>query len=156
MGGRKPKPVELKKLEGNPGKRPLPDVSKLPKDEKAPKAPSYLSKAAKAEWKRVASSLWEMGLLNRLDVQSLAIYCQSYADMTAAQEVLNREGLTYEYTNKAGEKNIMTRPEHYIVQACARTIKGFCTEFGMTPSSRSRLVLPGESKGKDELEELIC
>ena len=45
--------------------------------------------------------------------------------------------------------------EHYVVQACVKQIKAFCTEFGMTPSSRARLMLPSEKTADDPLENLI-
>ena len=72
-----------------------------------------------------------------------------------AQEELNKHGLTTIHVNKAGEENLVIRPEHYVVQACVKQIKAFCTEFGMTPSSRARLMLPSEKAAADPLENLI-
>lgn len=156
MAGRKPKPIALRVLEGNPGHRPIPADSPEPElPAECPAPPSYLSRMAKIEWRRVAPELYRLGLLKGLDVQPLAIYCQAYADLRKAQEVLNRDGLTYIHVNKAGEENLTVRPEHYIVQACMKQIKVFCTEFGMTPSSRSRLSLPSEKIDGDGLEDLI-
>lgn len=156
MAGRKPKPIALRVLEGNPGHRPIPADSPEPElPAECPEPLSYLSRMAKIEWRRVAPELYRLGLLKGLDVQPLAIYCQAYADLRKAQEVLNKDGLTYIHVNKAGEENLTVRPEHYIVQACMKQIKAFCTEFGMTPSSRSRLSLPSEKKDGDGLEDLI-
>ena len=153
--GRKSKPNELKKLEGNTGHRAIPEgvVPETPPD--CPPSPSWLSRVAKLEWNRVAPELYRLGLLKDLDLQPLAIYCQSYADMRKAQEALNKNGLTTVHVNKAGEENLVVRPEHYVVQACVKQIKAFCTEFGMTPSSRARLMLPSEKAAADPLENLI-
>ena len=64
--------------------------------------------------------------------------------------------VTTQFTqNKAGEENLVVRPEHYVVQACVKQIQAFCTEFGMTPSSRARLMLPSEKAAADPLENLI-
>lgn len=155
MAGRKPKPLALRELEGNPGHRPIPATPEPELPAKCPKPPSWLSRIAKVEWNRVAPQLYRLRLLKELDVQPLAIYCQSYADLCKAQEVLNKKGQTYVHVNKAGEENLTVRPEHYIVQACMKQIKAFCTEFGMTPSSRSRLSLPSEKIDGDGLEDLI-
>jgi len=153
--GRKNKPNELKKLEGNPGHRAIPEGVEPQAEPNCPPAPSWLSRVAKLEWNRVAPELHRLGLLKGLDLQPLAIYCQSYADMRKAQEELNKHGLTTVHVNKAGEENLVVRPEHYVVQACVKQIKAFCTEFGMTPSSRARLMLPSEKTADDPLENLI-
>ena len=49
MAGR-PKPTNLKLIEGNPGKRPLPGNEPKPKP-KAPSMPSDLDYQAKKTWK---------------------------------------------------------------------------------------------------------
>lgn len=47
--GRKPKPIAIKELEGNPGKRPLNDAEPKPV-RKAPPCPKWLEPEAKKEW----------------------------------------------------------------------------------------------------------
>lgn len=44
--GRKPKPTNLKVLEGNPGKRPLP-TNEVKPQKKAPRCPQWLEEDAK-------------------------------------------------------------------------------------------------------------
>ena len=54
--GRKPIPTALKRLAGNPGKRPL--TAREPKTErKAPKCPRTLDAEARKEWRRVVKLL---------------------------------------------------------------------------------------------------
>ena len=49
--GRKPKPTALKKLEGNPGKRPLNTMEPTPPNVSI-HCPQYLLPDARKEWKR--------------------------------------------------------------------------------------------------------
>lgn len=152
--GRKPKPPALKILEGNPGKRPINTAAPVPRKDLKAKAPVWLESEAKREWRRVAPELERLGLLSHLDQQALAQYCQAYARWRAAEEVLSREGLTYEYTNKAGAVNILARPEVGISNAAQKIMRAICVEFGMTPSSRGRLVLP-DAASEDDLERFL-
>ena len=57
-----------------------------------------------------------------------------------------------EYTNKNGSTNITARPEVNIATKYAQIIKSFCAEFGLTPSSRCRLLLP-KDKEDDPFED---
>ena len=54
--GRKPKPTALKKLEGNPGKRPLNELEPMPQVTML-RCPNWLEPEAKKEWRRLAPVL---------------------------------------------------------------------------------------------------
>lgn len=153
-GGRPPKPTGLKVLEGNPGKRPL--NKREPKTSKIARRPMWLTSEAKKEWARIAPILKNMNILTAADQIALAVYCQAYADYIEAQKIIQENGITYEYTNKAGITNIVARPEVLIAQKNAEIIRKFCIEFGLTPSSRGRIQLPGEGKKESELEKLLA
>lgn len=152
-GGRPPKPTNLKKLEGNPGKRPL--NKKEPKVTKPARCPAWLTKEAKREWARIAPILKEMGILTAADQISLAVYCQAYADYIQTQKIIQKKGMTYEYVNKAGVANVVSRPEVLIAQKNAEIIRKFCIEFGLTPSSRGRIQLPEEGGPASDLEKIL-
>lgn len=147
--GPAPKPTVLKVLEGNPGKRPLNQNEPKPKPI-APKCPSWLDKEAKREWKRVAPELERLGLLTVVDGAALAAYCQAYARWKQAEEIIKREGMTV--TTESGY--VMPHPAVKIAEKAQQLIKAFCAEFGLTPSSRSRMSLP-EQKEEDEFEEFL-
>lgn len=153
QAGRKPKPVALKVLEGNPGKRALPgDIPKT--DEKPPACPSWLLAEAKKEWRRVCPILHELGLLKQVDRTALAGYCQAYARWRQAEEKIGKR-LTYGYTNKAGARNKLAKPEISMAQRYLDQVKSFCAEFGLTPSSRSRMTLPGVGDEEDPMEQIL-
>lgn len=148
--GPAPKPDKLKALEGNPGKRKL--NLDAPEPEGMAKCPTDLSVEAKNEWKRVAKELHDLGLFTIIDRTALAVYCDAYDKWITATKALDKHGLTMEYTNKNGSTNITARPEVNIATKYAQIIKSFCAEFGLTPSSRCRLLLP-KDKEDDPFED---
>lgn len=152
--GPSPKPTALRVIQGNPGKRPLNQNEPKPLPI-APKCPPWLDTEARREWKRVAPELERLGLLTVVDGAALAAYCQAYSNMVQARRVLRKEGLTIEYTNKAGATNTIPHPMLKVEQDSARLVKTFCAEFGLTPSSRSRMSLPNEKGDVDPFEEYL-
>lgn len=147
MGARGPvpKPTKLKLIEGNPGKRPL--NQNEPKPEPiAPDPPKWLTGEAKKEWLRVAPELEKLGLLTRVDMAALAGYCQAYATWVKAEKILKKEGLTFTTPNGY----IQQRPEVSIAQKSLQIVRGFCAEFGLTPSARSRMSLPDQAGDEDD------
>jgi P27 family predicted phage terminase small subunit len=80
---------------------------------------------------------------------SLAAYCQAYSRWVAAEKAIAEHGLTF-VTEKG---MVRQRPEVAIAKESMRLIREFATEFGLSPSSRSRLhIKPPEES--DELDEL--
>ncbi len=138
----------MKVLSGNPGKRPINQDEPKPRPI-APKCPSWLDKEAKREWKRVAPELERLGLLTVVDGAALAAYCQAYARWKQAEELIKREGMTV--TTDSGY--MMPHPAVKIAEKAQQLIKSFCAEFGLTPSSRSRMQVPGVKDEPDEYEE---
>ena len=127
--GRKPKPTALKKLEGNPGKRPVPPTVPL-------QCPKHLLPEAKKEWKRLAPILMSMGLLTAADAVPFEGYCTAYARWLEAQEEITRHGSIY----KDNEGRIRPNPYIAIANQQMREIKSFAAEFGLTPSNRSAMI----------------
>ena len=76
--GRKPKPTNIKVLEGNPGKRKL-NIYEPSPEKKAPECPDWLEDEAKAEWERLCEPMMKLGILSELDMAAFAVYCQAYA-----------------------------------------------------------------------------
>ena len=52
-----------------------------------PKCPTWLTKEAKREWKRVAGPLYRAGLLTELDTNTLAMYCETWARFERCQRI---------------------------------------------------------------------
>ena len=118
-----------------------------------PKCPSFLSPEAKKEWRRIVRALADIDLLTSVDMAVLAAYCQSYSRWMQAEKILETEGLTYVYTNKKGEENVIARPEVRISQESLKLMRAYGSELGLSPSSRGRIkVAPkkdADAFGKD-------
>ena len=152
MASPRPKPTVLKLLEGNPGKRPL--NKKEPKPARALLACPYYLKSdriAYNEWNRIVPQLYKLGLLTAVDHTALELYCSQYSIYRKAIKEIQTEGLT---TNNIRD-GFKALPEVAIAREAAKTIKSLCIEFGLTPSSRSRISLPGESRDEDLMENLL-
>lgn len=137
--GRKPKPTHLKLMEGNPGKRRLNENEPKPRPIR-PDCPEWLLDEAKAEWDRVVPELERMGLLTIVDRAALAAYCQAWARMVEAEAKIEQYGSILKVK---GSDYIQVSPYETLRRQNAQLIRSFCTEFGLTPSSRSRISLPG-------------
>lgn len=148
--GRKPKPTALKVLEGNSGKRPLNTVE--PKPTGVPECPDWLEDEAKAEWERVGTILENMGMLTSVDTTAFAGYCQAYARWREAEEFLTQHGSIVRTPNGY----LQQVPQVSIAQTNLKIVLKFCEQFGLTPSSRSRIVADKSvDETTDEMEKLL-
>lgn len=136
-GGRPAKPTEIRRLQGNPGHRPLNANEPQPEPDSG-YCPRHLSRGARAEWRRVVPELKALGLFTVVDRAALEAYCECYATWRTAQDVLEREGLTF----IAGQGYIAQRPEVAIANNALKLMRAFMSDFGMTPSSRTRVKAP--------------
>ncbi len=150
--GRKPTPSYLKLVKGNPGRRRLNAAE--PKPELAlPTVPPHLSDEAKVEWGRLANELYSLGLLTRIDRAGLAAYCQVYSDWVEAEAMIRKTGTvikspikTTVHRKKDGSEVTestggypMQSPFLAIRNKCLELMHKYLVEFGMTPSSRTRV-----------------
>lgn len=144
MRGRKPKPTKLKLIEGNPGRRPLnQDEPKPALEALCPDPPEHLGEVAQQEWRRVSEELHRLGLLTRVDSTALAAYCQSYERWVQAERAIAKVGLLTKTTGG----NAVQNPLIGIANRSMELMYRFLVEFGMTPSSRSRIRV---SKGDED------
>lgn len=147
MAGRKPLPTKLKILRGNPGKRPINKREPQPRVS-IPDCPAELDEVAAAEWKRVCPELAAIGVLTQLDRSALSAYCQSWSQWLAAIDKLKLHGPVV----KAPSGFPIQNPYFSIANSALKQMKAFLTEFGMTPSSRSRIAT-GDTGTDTEQEE---
>ena len=151
MRGRKPKPTLLKTLEGNPGKRPLNDREPVPPDG-IPDCPDFLTDEARAEWFRTAKVLKEMQLLTLADRAALAAYCTAYGRWVEAEKQVQKYGTIVKSPNKGFP---MKSPYLTVADQALESMRKLMVEFGLTPSSRSRIKVPGNRDATDEFDLFI-
>lgn len=146
--GRKPKPTYLKVLEGNPGKRALPKHEPKPA-QAAPSCPRFLKGEARREWRRMVALLLPLGLLTRVDRAALAAYCVAWARWVKAEEMLaaldsgelveTESGVLHPWVTVTEKGEPVATAWLRISDAAMKQMRAFLVEFGMTPSSRSRV-----------------
>lgn len=153
--GRKPKPSNLKLLEGNRGRRPLPENEPKPQPI-APKCPTWLHKDAKKEWKRIAPQLENLGLLTQVDMATLAGYCESWAQYKRSIEFIHKHGEVYPIKTEDGTvKYLQQVPQVGIANKALLNIKAIAAEFGLTPSARGRIEVPGLQEDESKMKSLL-
>ncbi|MGQ4486883.1 phage terminase small subunit P27 family [Streptomyces sp. SAS_281] len=153
--GRTAQPAALKLLVGraegrDSGGRPVnpgPAFRRLP-----PKPPSWLSREAAAEWRRVTPGLQRLDLLKEEDRAMLAAYCETWSVFVLATRDVTKTGLTIQQVTtrpdgSVSEKTI-ANPSVAIARAAGRELRGFAAQFGLSPSTEQAL-----SRGADDGDE---
>lgn len=145
----KPIPTKLKVLRGNPGKKKLNKREPQPAGKATP--PDWLKGEALVEWNRVTPELERLGLLTSFDRAMLSGYCQSWADYVEAMECIGRDGATFVTKQGYIAKNPMVTIKN---EAWTRLYKA-CSEFGFTPSARTRIQAPSAEKPGDDFLRFV-
>ena len=140
--GTKPKPTHLKLVTGNPGKRAL--NRKEAKTRAAiPAPPTHLSADAVGEWERVATELFNLGILSEIDRAALAAYAMAYGRWVQAERAIakmaEKDQLTGGLMIKTSNGNAIQNPLVGTANKAAADMMRYAAEFGMTPSARSRI-----------------
>lgn len=157
--GRKTKPTSLKLLDGNPGKRPLPENEPIPLDASKPTPPSHLNEYALEEWNRVCDGLHAMGILFNIDMAILAAYCVSYSRWKQAEEILNNlreHGTKIEALIQVTHHgNMIPHPLVGVSNTAARDVLRYASQLGITPAARAGLGVKPKAGEKSKFSGLI-
>ncbi len=149
--GRPTTPTKLKVLRGNPGKRPLNTQEPQPTPG-IPECPDHLDEVARAEWDRITPELDVIGMLTKVDRAALAAYCSAWSRWVDAEKMLARYG--YMLVSKE-TKNVYRSPYLDVSNRAMSQMGEFLREFGMTPSSRVRLVTNKTPQSDDPLVRIL-
>jgi len=147
--GRKKKPDEIKRLEGNPGKRPLNGSAPMPTGCAA--KPPYVTGHAAAVWDQITSSM-PPNLYTAVDSVVLAAFCVASGQYRTATETLAAEGLTVVSAVSGDEK------PHPALQAQTKALTAISllgARLGLDPSSRASIVMPRAAKLANKFEGLL-
>ena len=133
--GPAPTPSAIRRLEGNPSRRPLNSHEPKPRANR-PRMPKHLDERAQKEWRRLVPMLEQMRVLTEADGIALANLCVDYSILQQAQESLSKTGLLSK-TTKTGM--IHQSPLLNIISVTTDRVTRGLREFGLTPASRSRI-----------------
>ena len=131
MRGRKPTPNALKLIRGS--RRVNPDEPQ-PIGE-IPPCPDHLDDEARRQWDQLVPELLACGLLTCIDGSALAAYCQTWSRWVNAENELSKLGQIV----KSPSGYPIVNPYLAICNRCIDQMHRYGCEFGMTPSSRTRI-----------------
>ena len=122
-----------------------------------PMCPTWVDAGAKACWREIVPQLDAMGVLTRIDRNAITRYCQLWSRWKAAELSLIEFGSTYVLKDTNGKaKCIQQRPEVSIAHRLALALTRMEGEFGMTPSSRTRIeAVVAPAKQPDEKDKFF-
>ena len=143
--GAKPKPSKLKMIHGS--REPINE--REPRfDATQPEAPDFLCKDGAAEWERICEMLHRAGVMTAVDRGALAAYCQAYGRWAQAERALavvaERDGVGAGLVIKTKGGNMIQNPLVGVANRALELMLKAAVEFGMTPSSRTRVVAGGD------------
>lgn len=155
--GRTAQPAQLKLIKGRADGRDSGgrEVKSGPAFRRiAPKPPTWLSREAAAEWKRVTPGLQRLDLLKEEDRALLAAYCETWAQFVTATRMVTAEGITTEVVSISASGSETTRtvahPAVAIASRAGRELRGFAAQFGLSPSSEQALARGADDGDEDD------
>lgn len=156
MRGRKGKPITLKIAEGDKacrGKRKL--LERQAAEPQAtrgfPEPPKYLKGRARDAWIFWAEEIAIMNYDRKPDATMLEGAAMNYARAIQSELQLAREGLTLRSKNGMVRAN----PVVAICNAAWTQVRHFCTEFGLSPASRTRIHMDKVQNKPPQLETIL-
>jgi len=151
--GPAPKPTHMRVIEGNPGKRALPAGEPAPRrGARTPSMPGWLPENAQAIWRQHARALWELGLLTEIDVDALATLSETTALYRTAVRMIGTGGAVW-----TSEETGYTQASAWVAirNNTLKQMRALWQEFGMTPSSRTRVQVGKTEEEKNPLQALM-
>lgn len=131
-------------LEGNPGRRPLPENEPQP-IAGLPDCPDHLSEEAQKEWHRLGPQLVREQRMAHVYKAAFAAYCQAWGRWVEAETALKRSLPVVEQPKGSGY--FVQNPLLSVSNRAWTQMMKALAELGISPTSQARV-----SKVKDEEE----
>ena len=109
---------------------------------------------AKEYWQEIGGLLLQMKIVSYGDTAAMTLLCDVLAQWVSVRVTIAKRGRVYELLTPGG-KVFRTRPEVAMEADLWRRVKAMLTEFGLTPSSRSKVSALGGTDEKDPLAALF-
>lgn len=115
-----------------------------------------LTPEAKKFWPYFREMFKKLPVVAESDMASLQRMVETYAEIREYMAILKEEGKFYQTYTKSGDMNIKAHPALGAMQDADRRFRAYMTDFGMTPTARTRVGNPGEgNEQKDPLEDFV-
>lgn len=133
----------LQLLNGNPNNKTKKELYKRTKNEKRLQVsavnmspPAWLASGAKKEFERIINLYQESKLLNELDINTLAIYCDLLMEYKSLNASLKKHGKTFNDGVKYDVSPIFKEKRQLAPQ-----IDKYARQLGLTPAARASLAI---------------
>jgi P27 family predicted phage terminase small subunit len=150
MAGRKPLPTHLKLVKGTARPHRMNRAEPTPKVA-VPEPPDHLDDGARAKFTAMAEMLARHGVMTELDAGALARYVIIWRRWLEAEQEVKRRGPVVKTSND----NIIQNPFLAVANKCLAQMAQIENEFGLTPSSRSRIRMAEPAKTTDPFEDYL-
>ena len=151
--GRKPKPKAAKMLAGTLriDRVQMESAAGLPLLTGVPYCPAHIRGESRREWRRVSRLLIQMGVLTQAHIPALELYCTLYGRWKDAEARIAKEGLT----SMGGVHGTVPVASPYvrISDDAMRQVRLWLGEFGLTPSSQSKVAKAESAAAPKSREE---
>jgi P27 family predicted phage terminase small subunit len=102
----------------------------------APNPPTWLSREARAEWRRIVPGLEALDLIKAEDRAALVVWCETWSRFVLAVKTYRAEGITL-VNPESGRAH--RHPAVGIAETAAAQLRAYAAEFGLSPASERRL-----------------
>jgi P27 family predicted phage terminase small subunit len=154
MGGRRPLPTEIKRLQGtlHPSRinhnEPKPDLT-------VPLAPDWMPDEVRDIFNDFALQFADMRVLGNSDGKALELLADAYHEYRQARQFIHEHGSTYESPTKDGGKIVRAYPQVNIASDAFKRVRAMLIEFGATPAARGKVEIMPVKSGSSKLEQLM-
>ena len=148
--GRKPKPTAVKRLAGNPGKRPLNEDEPKP-SAGAPDMPEHiaLDERAVEAWEWLCGVLDEMGILAKSDKALMTLYCDAWSQYVMVREQLAPVGAA-QFVLRGRTGSFYRNPLIDTESMIRKQLMSYLSELGLSATSRARIHTTRKTDDPDE------
>ncbi len=149
--GTKPTPTTILKLHGTyrsdrrSDSEPEPDLC-------IPDRPKWLTGDARKEWERITPILHQMRCISDADLTMVAAYCFEWGLYVRLCRKLKKISSLTDTTTNGNE---ILSPLYNVRNAALKNWRSIATEFGLSPSARSRINIEGRGEKEGEFRGMV-
>jgi P27 family predicted phage terminase small subunit len=120
----------------------------------APNPPTWLTREAAAEWRRVVPGLTRLDLLKEEDRAVLAAYCETWSVFVLATRSIKERGLVVDTTTTTRGGDVIEKPianpAVSLARNAGRELRAFAGQFGLTPAAEMALGKAADDGSEDD------
>jgi P27 family predicted phage terminase small subunit len=116
-----------------------------------PEPPDHLDERAKTKFTQVAEMLARHGIMTELDANAIARFAVVWCRWIDAEAEIKKRGPVV----KTAADNVIQNPFLAVANKCLLQMAQIESEFGLTPSARSRIRMEMPSDTVDPFEEYL-